>query len=44
MLFSGISLSLKDNDMIHKKVPIDPVKRYKVSWVKWKEQETYLFT
>lgn len=31
MLFSGISLSLEENDMIHIKVPVDPVKRYKVS-------------
>lgn len=44
MLFRGISLSLKDDDMIHKMLPVEPVKGYKVSWVKWKEQEMYLFT
>lgn len=40
MLFSGIGLSQKDSDMIHKKIPIERIKRY-VSWMKWKKM--YLF-
>ena len=42
MLFSGIDFSLK-NDMIPKKIPLDPIKGYKVSRMKWK-QENYSFT
>lgn len=42
MLFTGIGLLLKNN-MIPKKIPLDPIKGYKVSRMKWK-QENYSFT
>lgn len=38
ILFSGIDLSLKDDDIIHKEIPIELVKGYK------KEPEAYSST